>query len=69
MIERCLKISSLSTLRIWVGMIFDSIAFLDLKLEIISIVSSFVQSEIKNESWLYGGICSKNIFSESGTSD
>ena len=52
MIERVADTSSLSSLRILVGMLFGRADFLGLKSEIISIISSFVQGEMKNESWL-----------------
>ena len=52
MIERVADTSSLSSLRILVGMLFGRADFLGLKFEIISIISSFVQGEMKNESWL-----------------
>ena len=50
-------------------MAFGSADFLGLKLEIISIISSFVQSDMKNESWLGGGKYSENLLYENGTSD
>ena len=52
MIERCSGISS-------VGSLFGPVDFLGLKFEFISIISSFVQDEMKNESWLGGGKYSK----------
>ena len=69
MIERCSDISSVSSLRILVGMLFGPADFLRLKLEIISIIFSFVQGEIKNESWLGSGKYSENLLNENGTSD
>ena len=54
-IERCPDISSVSSLRILVGMLFSPADFLGLKFEIISIISSFVEGEMENESWLSGG--------------
>ena len=68
MIERCSDISSVSSFRILVGMLFGPADFLGLKLEIISIISSFVQSDMKNESWLGGGKYSENLLYENGTS-
>ena len=50
MIERVADTSSLSSLRILVGMLFGRADFLGLKSEIISIISSFEQGEMKNES-------------------
>ena len=55
MIERCSDISSVSSLRILIGMLFGPAIFLSLKFEIISIISTFVQGEMKKESWLGGG--------------
>ena len=49
-------------------MLFGPADFLGLKLEIISIISSFVQSDMKNESWLGGGKYSENLLYENGTS-
>ena len=69
MIERCSDISSVSSLRILVGMLYDPAEFLGLKLEMISIISCFVQGEMKNESWLGGGKYSENLLYENGTSD
>ena len=69
MIERCSDISSASSLRILVGMLFYPADFLGLKLEIILIISSFVQGEIKNQSWSGGGKYSKKVLHENGTSD
>ena len=69
MIERCSDISSVSSLGILVGMLFGPADFLGVKYEIISIISSFVQSQMKNESWIGGGKYSKNLLYESGTSD
>ena len=62
MIERCSDISSLSSLRVLIGMLFGPADVLGLKFEIISIISSFVQSEMKNESWLGGGKYLKKSF-------
>ena len=59
MIERCSDISSVSSIRTLVGLLFSSVNFLGLKFEIISIISSFVQGEMKNVSWLGGGKYSK----------
>ena len=42
-------------------MLFGPADFLGFKLEIISIISSFVQGEMKNESWLGGGKYSENL--------
>ena len=50
-------------------MLFGPADFLGLKFEIISIISSFVQGEMKNESWLGGGKYSKKVLYENGTSD
>ena len=61
-IERCSDISSLSSLRVLVGMLFGPADFLGLKFEILSIISSFVQGKMKNECRLGGGKNSKNIF-------
>ena len=69
MIERCSDISSESSLWILVGMLFGPADFLGFKLEIISIISSFVQGEMKNESWLGGGKYSKKVLYENCTSD
>ena len=69
MIERCLDISSVSSLKILVEMLFGLADFLGLKFEIILIISSFVQGEMKNESWLGGGKYSKKVLYENGTSD
>ena len=62
-IERCSDISFVSSLRILVRMLFGSANFLGLNLEIILIISSFVQGEMKNESWL-GGKYSENLLYE-----
>ena len=43
--------------------------FLGLKREIISIISSFEQGEMKKESWLGGGKYWENLLYEIGTSD
>ena len=69
MIERCSNISSVSSLRILVGMLFGPANFLGLKFEIILIISSFVQGEMKNESGLGGGKYSKNVLYANGISD
>ena len=69
MTERCSDISSVNCLRISVGMLFGPTDFLGLKFEIISITSSFVQGEMKNESWLGGDKYSKKVLYENGTSD
>ena len=69
MIERCSDMSSVSSLGILVGMLFGSAYFLGLNFEIISIISSFVQGEMKNESWLGGGKNSKKVLFENGTSE
>ena len=66
MTERCLKINSL---RILVRILFGPADFPGLKFEIISIISSFVQGEMKNESCLDGGRYSKNVLYQNGTSD
>ena len=63
MIERYSDISFVSSLRILVRMLFGSDNFLGLNLEIILIISSFVQGEMKNESWL-GGKYSENLLYE-----
>ena len=55
MVERCSDISSVSSPRILVGMRLGPADFLGLKREIISIISSFEQGEMKKESWLGGG--------------
>ena len=52
MTERCSDISPVSSLRILVGILFDPADFLGLKFKIIWIISSIVQGEMKNESWL-----------------
>ena len=62
MIERCSNISSVSSLRILVEMLFGPADFLGLKFDIISIISSFVHGEIKNESRLGGGKYSKKFY-------
>ena len=54
-VERCLDISSVSSPRILVGMLLGPADFLGLNREIISIISSFEQGEMKKESWLSGG--------------
>ena len=48
-------------------MLFGPADFLDLKFQIISITSSFVQGEMKNESWLGGDKYSKNLLYGNGT--
>ena len=50
-----------------VEMLFGPTDFLVLKFEIILIISSFIQGEMKIESWLGGGKYSKNIFYENDT--
>ena len=67
MIERFSDISSLSILRILVGMLFGPADLLGLTFEIISIISSFVQDKTKNESGLGAGKYSKNVLNENGT--
>ena len=52
LIERCLDMSHVSSLRILVGMLLVSANFLGFTFEIISIISSFVQGEMKNKPWL-----------------
>ena len=71
MIERCSDIYLLAVLGFFVGMLFGPAEFLGLKFEIISIISSFVQGEMKNVSWLGGGKYSKKKekLYENGTSD
>ena len=69
MYERCSFISSLRNLRILMGILFGPADLLGLKFVIISIISSFVQGEMKNESWLGGGKYSKNVLYENRTSD
>ena len=54
MIERYLDISSVSSHRILVGILLVLPIFLGLKFEIISIISSFVQGEMKSETRLDG---------------
>ena len=68
-IERCSDISSVSGLRILAGMLFGPADFFGSKLKIISIISSFVQGEMKNDSWLGGGKYSEKLLYENGTSD
>ena len=68
MIERCSDISPVSSLRILVGMLFGPADFLGFKLEIILIISSFVEGEMKNESWLGGGKYSEKLLYEHDTS-
>ena len=63
MIKRCSDIPSVSSLRIFVGMLFGRANFSVLKFEIIS---SFVQTEMKNESWLGGGKYSIKVLHENG---
>ena len=48
MIASCSYISSLSSLRIFIGMLFGPADLLGLKFEIIYIMSSFVQGEVRN---------------------
>ena len=67
MIERFLDISSVSSLRILVGMLFGPDNFVGLKFEIISIISSFAQGKMKTESWLSGGKYQKKVLYENGT--
>ena len=69
MIERCSNISSASSLRILVWMLFGLADFLGLKFEIISIIFSFVQGQMKSKSWLGGDKYSKNLLYENGTSE
>ena len=64
MIERCSNISSASSLRILVWMLFGPADFLGLKFEIISIIFSFVQGQMKSKSWLGGDKYSKNLLYE-----
>ena len=47
LIERCLDMSHVSSLRILVGMLLDSANFLGFTFEIISIISFFAQGEMK----------------------
>ena len=63
--------SFVTSFRILVRMPFGHVDFLGLKFEIISIISSFVQGEMKTESWLVlsGGKYSNNLLYENGTSD
>ena len=64
--------SFVTSFRILVRMPFGHVDFLGLKFEIISIISSFVQGEMKNVSWLGGGKYSKKKkkkLNENGTSD
>ena len=51
--------SFVTSFRILVRMPFGHVDFLGLKFEIISIISSFVQGEMKNVSWLGRGKYSK----------
>ena len=50
-------------------MLFGPANFLGLKFEIISIIFSFVQGEMKNEFWLGGAKYSKKVLYKNGTSD
>ena len=50
-----------------VEMLFGPTDFLVLKFEIILIISSFIQGEMKIESWLRGGKYSKNLLYENHT--
>ena len=50
-------------------MLFGPADFLGVKYKIISIISFFVQGQMKNESWFGGGNYSKNLLYENGTSD
>ena len=50
-------------------MLFGLGGFLDFKFEIISIITPFVQGEMKNKSWLGGGKYSKKVLDENGTSE
>ena len=61
MVERHLNISSLPGLAILVGMLFGSADLLDLKFEIILIISSLVQVK-KNKPWLGGGKDQKTFY-------
>ena len=54
-------------LRSLVGMLYGTADLLGFRFEIISIIFSFVQSDIKNESWLVGGKYSKNVLYENDT--
>ena len=69
MTESCSDISSVSSFRILAGMLFGPADYLGLKFEIVSIISSFVKGEMKNESWLGGGKYSKKVLYENGTPD
>ena len=61
-IERCWEISSLNSFRILLGMLIGSANLLGLKFQTVSIISSFVQGEMKHESCLVGGkTCKKAI--------
>ena len=50
-------------------MLFGPADFLGLKFEIISIIFSFVQGQMKSKSWLGGDKYSKNLLYENGTSE
>ena len=54
-------------LKMMVEMLFGPTDFLILKFEIVLIISSFIQGEMKIESWLRGGKYSKNLFYENHT--
>ena len=69
MIEESLVITSLSSLRILVGMLFSPTEFLILKFETILIISFSVPGDSKSESWIDGGKYSKNVLHGNGTSD
>lgn len=51
------------------GILFGPGDLLGLKVEVISIISSFSQGDLKNESWKGDGKYSKNISCENDTSD
>ena len=69
MIERCSDVAFLSSLRILVEMLFGPVYLLALKFEIASIISSFVQDEMKIRSWLGGDRYWKSVLHEIVTSD
>ena len=54
-IERCSDTSSLIRHLILVGILLGPVDLLGLKVELISIITFFVQGEIKSESTLCGG--------------
>ena len=54
-------------LRSLVGMLYGPADLLGFRFEIISIIFSFVQSDIKNEPWLVGGKYSKKVLYENDT--